>query len=236
MKIKAVLFDLDGTLLPMEQDVFAMAYFKSISAKLAAYGYDQKQLIDTILKSTYAMVKNTGEKTNEDVFWNVTASIYGDKILTDKPIFDEYYENDFDDLKRFCGFNPKAAETVRKIKEMGCKTAVATNPVFPKKAIECRIKWAGLSPEDFEFYTTYDSINFCKPQPQYYNAVAKRIGVDACECLMVGNDVGDDMPSQNTGMQVFLLTDCLINKSGEDISKYPNGSFDDLIEYIKSFE
>ena len=53
---------------------------------------------------------------------------------------------------------------------------------------------------------------------------------------MVGNDVGDDMVAQKVGMKVFLLTDCLINKSEEDISKYPNGSFDELMNYIESLK
>ena len=98
------------------------------------------------------------------------------------------------------------------------------------------IAWAGLTPDDFEFYTTYENINSCKPNPSYYIEVAKRIGTDPSECLMVGNDVGDDMVAQKVGMKVFLLTDCLINKSEEDISKYPNGSFDELMNYIESLK
>jgi hypothetical protein len=35
-------------------------------------------------------------------------------------------------------------------------------------------------------------------------------------------------------MQVFLLTDCLINKKDEDIAQYPNGSFPELMEFIRS--
>ena len=52
------------------------------------------------------------------------------------------------------------------------------------------------------------------------------------ECLMVGNDVDDDMVASELGMKVFLLTDCLINKNGLDVNAYPNGSFDQLKDYI----
>ena len=38
--IKTVLFDLDGTLLPMDQDNFVKAYFKNLAIKLAPHGYD----------------------------------------------------------------------------------------------------------------------------------------------------------------------------------------------------
>ena len=51
---------------------------------------------------------------------------------------------------------------------------------------------------------------------------------------MVGNDVGDDMVAQELGMKVFLLTDCLINKHNVDISVYPHGSFEELMEYIRT--
>lgn len=234
MPLKAILFDLDGTLVPMDQDVFVNDYFKRISTMLAPYGYEPKQLIDTIWKGTAAMIKNSGEKSNEAVFWDVAVSVYGDKILADKIHFDEFYEQEFDKVKSVCGYNLQAKETVYKLKEMGYKVALATNPIFPERATRWRIGWAGLDPKDFEFYTTYENINSCKPNPDYYIEVAKRIGVAPQECLMVGNDVGDDMVAERVGMKVFLLTDCLINSKDEDISNYPNGGFDELMEYIKS--
>ncbi len=232
MAIKAVLFDLDGTLLPMDQDVFVGDYFKRISTYLAPHGYEPKQFIDTIWKGTAAMIKNNSGMCNEDVFWKTVSSVYGDKILDDKTIFDSFYENEFDKVKAVCGFNPKASQSVHKLQEMGYKVALATNPIFPERATRWRITWAGLKPDDFEFYTTYENINSCKPNAAYYAEVAKRIGCEPHECLMVGNDVSDDMPAASVGMKVFLLTDCLINKTQEDISKYPNGSFDELMDYI----
>ena len=233
MSIKAILFDLDGTLVPMDQEVFVKDYFKRISTKLATYGYEPKQFIDTIWKGIAAMIKNNGDKSNEEVFWDAAASVYGEKILADKVIFDEFYEQEFDKVKSVCGYNPKAKETVYKLKEMGYKVALATNPIFPERATRWRIGWADLKTTDFELYTTYENINYCKPNPKYYLEVAKKIGVLPEECLMVGNDVGDDMVAANAGMKVFLLTDCLINSKDEDITKYPNGSFDELIKYIE---
>ena len=111
--------------------------------------------------------------------------------------------------------------------------ALATNPLFPAVATESRIRWTGLEPDEFEFYTTYENIGWCKPNLDYYREVLRRAGVTAEDCLMVGNDVGEDMVAAELGMDVFLITDCLINKTGEDISKYPNGSFEELREYIR---
>lgn len=62
MSITTVLFDLDGTLLPMDQDVFIKDYFGRLAKKLVPYGYEPKKLIETVWAGTKAMVKNTGEK------------------------------------------------------------------------------------------------------------------------------------------------------------------------------
>lgn len=234
MKLTTVLFDLDGTLLPMDNDVFTKGYFKLLAAKLAPYGYEPKQLVDAVWAGTAAMVKNDGKSSNEEKFWQKFSEIYGEKAVTDKPIFDEFYAKEFQNAKSECGYNPKAAETVRKVKEMGLRTVLATNPIFPHKATESRIRWAGLKPEDFELYTTYENTGFCKPNPDYYKDIINRIGVNADECLMVGNDVTEDMVAKTIGMKVFLLTDCLINKAEKDISEYPNGNFDQLMVFIQN--
>jgi len=90
------------------------------------------------------------------------------------------------------------------------------------------------SVEDFELCTTYENIGYSKPNPLYYTELAKRIGVEPSECLMVGNDVSEDMVAKNVGMQVFLLTDCLLNKKKEDISGYPQGGFRELMNYLEA--
>ena len=58
--------------------------------------------------------------------------------------------------------------------------------------------------------------------------------MEAENCLMVGNDVGEDMVAENLGMKVFLLTDCMINKDNIDITRYSHGTFDDLKKHIES--
>ena len=233
METKAILFDLDGTLLPMDNDTFVKAYFKGIATRLSSYGYEPKSLIDVIWAGIFAMIKNDGEKTNEEVFWEKAVELGGEKIRADKPGFDAFYREDFDKIQAACGFNPKAAEVLAETKALGYRVALATNPVFPALATQKRMGWAGLSPEDFELYTTYENSRHCKPNPEYYLDIVRALGVKPEECLMVGNDVGEDMIAQTLGMKVFLLTDCLINKTQVDISAYPQGGFDELLDYIR---
>jgi len=234
MKITTVLFDLDGTLLPMDQDEFVRAYFGLLARKLAPHGYDGKKLIDAIWSGTGAMVKNTGVTTNEDAFWQDFSRFFGESAREDIPIFDEYYRTDFQKVREVCGYHPGAAQTLALVKSLGLRTALATNPIFPAVATESRIRWAGLQPEDFELYTTYENSCYCKPNLDYYRCILKILGVTPEECLMVGNDVTEDMIAQQLGMKVFLLTDCLINREGRDISAYPHGSFPELMAFVEN--
>lgn len=232
MKITTVLFDLDGTLLPMDQDEFVGYYFKRLATKLAPHGYKPSELIDSVWAGTAAMVKNDGSCRNDEAFWKKFSEIHGEKSLDDIPIFEEFYNNDFQSAKAVCGYNPLAAEIINLLKTNGYRVVLATNPIFPAIATASRIRWAGLEPEDFELYTTYENSCHSKPNPAYYSDILDKIGCKPEECLMVGNDVTEDMVAKTLGINVFLLTDCLINKEDKDISEYPNGGFKELKDYF----
>lgn len=232
MSIKVVLFDLDGTLLPMDQDTFIKAYLGGMAKKLAPHGYDPDTLVKAVYAGMKAMTGNDGSCTNEEAFWNAFTGILGEQVREDMPIFDDFYRNEFQSVKEICGFLPEAKTTIEALKEKGYRVALATTPMFPSIATESRIRWAGLGPEDFEIFTTYENYHFCKPNLNYYKEVVEKLGVKPEECLMVGNDVGEDMVTEELGMKVFLMPADLINKVGKDIHKYPQGGFAELLAYI----
>lgn len=234
MKITTVLFDLDGTLLPMDPNVFIKAYFGGLARRLAPHGYEPQKLIDSIWSGTAAMIKNNGDATNEELFWQGFEAAYGKPARQDEELFAAFYREDFDKVQSSCGYTPAAREVVDTVKACGLRTALATNPIFPAMATERRIAWAGLSPSDFEFVTTYENSRHCKPNLEYYRDIMQALGVCPEECLMVGNDVGEDMIAQTLGCRVFLLTNDLINPKNVDISVYPHGSYRELIDFIKN--
>lgn len=231
--LTTILFDLDGTLLPMDQDVFVKSYFKNLATKLAPYGYEPEPLFSGIWKGIAAMVANDGSRTNEECFWDCFAQVFGRKVYDDKPVFEEFYRVEFQQAAKYCGFTPKAKETIEQLRQDGYRIALATNPIFPAIATESRIRWAGLEPADFISYTTYENCRHCKPNPDYYRDILAELKVSPEECLMVGNDVEEDMIAASLGMSVFLLTDCLINRNHADLSPYPQGGFDALADYIR---
>lgn len=231
--IKAVFFDLDGTLLPMDQEIFTKKYFNELSRKISPLGYEPELLIKGVWHGVGMMVANNSGKTNEEVFWDAFTQIFGEKILKEKKYFDEFYSVNFDDIKSTCSYNENSSKVVKKLKAMGKTLVLATNPIFPKTATLKRIEWAGLDAEDFSIITTYENSYHCKPNLEYYRDLLKELDLKPDECLMVGNDVKEDMVAEALGFNVFLLTDCLINKDNEDISKYNNGNLEKLMEYIE---
>lgn len=227
-----ILFDLDGTLLPMDQEKFVRTYFGLLGRKVASYGYNPQDVIAALGKGTYAMIKNDGSMTNEKRFWQVFEENLGPEVMKDRGLFEAFYANEFQQAKCACGFHPGASEVISMLKQQGHRLILATNPLFPRIATCHRIHWAGLEPDDFELYTTYEDYRYCKPNPGYYQEIMEKIGGQPENCIMIGNDAGDDAAAAELGMRVFILTDCLINEKNKDISAFPQGGFNELKSYL----
>ena len=232
MAIQTVLFDLDGTLLPMDQNVFVKSYLGRIAKAMAVHGYDPDKLVKAIWSGTDAMVRNDGSRLNEAVFWDTFAGFFGTPTPQELALFDAFYREGFPAVQESCGFTPRAREVLDKVKALGLQAVLATNPIFPAAATHQRVQWAGLQTSDFLHITTYENASFCKPNPDYYREILHKLGLAPEECLMVGNDATEDMVAETLGMQVFLLTPCLINKHDLDLSRWPQGDFDALLDYL----
>lgn len=231
--VKTILFDLDGTLLPMDQEVFVNDYAKRLAMAMMPYGYAPGAFGKALWKSVGAMVMNDGSMNNDERFWSVFAQALGPEVRQREDVILEFYKTEFQKVAKSCGYNPEAKVTIEMLKEMGYQLILATNPLFPPIATESRVRWAGLDPKDFAYITTYDNSSYCKPNPLYYQEILGKLNLKPQECLMVGNDVAEDMMTEELGMKVFLLKDCLINKYEKDISGYPQGSFEELRAFVK---
>ncbi len=232
-KYKAIFFDLDGTLLPMDMDTFMKAYFKELCISLAKYRVPADELIKCVWAGTKAMVMNDGSCKNEKRFWDCFLSLTG--IVSDS-ILDEtnhFYSHEFNKARLVTGENPLARAAVEAAGQEGRTVVLATNPLFPYPAQLSRISWIGLREEDFALITSYESDRFCKPNPEYYLDICRRLDLKPAECLMIGNDVREDMfASRAAGMDGYLVTDCLIPSDREWDG--PKGSFAEMVEMLKA--
>lgn len=215
--IKAILFDLDGTLLPVTNDFFFRNYLNDVSTALP--GVDPKLLGAAIVEVLgEVMRENDPKRTIGDVFMRKLSERVGMTVAAMTPHLDEYYAEGFPLLGRGITPNPHVPEMVSAAKDKGYRLVLATNPVFPAAATRERIRWAGLEESDFEFVTYFDDCRHTKPHLEYYrHEVLDRLDLYAADCLMVGNDIGEDMaPAAALGMSTYLLTDYLIGERDED--------------------
>ena len=235
MKYRAILFDLDGTLLPMDFDTFTKKYFGELTKVLSPIGLAPDAVVSAVWGGTKSMVKNDGTRSNCDVFWDSFSKLTGLEHTEFKKKSDTFYSNEFNYVKECTGENPLAVEAVKAARAKAEKVVLATNPLFPMDGQHTRLSWIGISPSEFDLITSYETDSFCKPNPQYYVEICKRIGVESSECLMIGNDVGEDaLAATAAGMDAYIVTDCLIpSKDGREWNGN-NGSFAEMIEMLNN--
>jgi len=165
--IDTFMFDLDGTLLPIDMDKFIKIYFDEMGAHFQDI-IDPRLLARHIWVSTEAMVQNTGSKTNEMVFMDKFSELIDGNLEEYLMRFDSFYDTGYLKTQEAVGEVPYIRESISILKDKGYDLLIATNPLFPRKAILHRIKWAGLKPEDFTYISCYEKSHYSKPNIRYY--------------------------------------------------------------------
>lgn len=235
MSIKHILFDLDGTLLPMVQDEFVRYYMPLLAKAYMEKGLqiDPKAFIRTVWDGYEAMVRNDGSRTNREAFWSYMDGLLPLSKEAAEEVALDFYGNAFNQAK--CATNPSSFSDriVKEARKKGIRTYLATNPVFPRCATMNRIQWAGLDAEDFEVITTYEDCCFCKPNVEYFRGILERFGLKSQECLMVGNDVEEDLAIRKLGVMTYLVKDTMENKKGLSIESDYTGTLKELLEFVR---
>ena len=231
----AIMFDLDGTLLPMDTEQFMGAYFKELGDYFAANGYTQEEIIPKVRHATRAMIFNDGKRTNEEVFWETFFGEMGEDARSKDWDFEPFYNGPFQALQALTGENKRIRETIQAARAAADHVILATNSVFPPCGIAARLAWLGLEPSDFDLVTTFDNSCFSKPNPLYFKEILEKFNVSVDHAFMVGNDAQQDALAATTaGVDTFLITDCLITR-GVEWEHYRHGSYDEMLALLKSF-
>lgn len=232
--LKAVFFDLDGTLLPLNEDGFIKIYFGLLCKRMAPLGYDKEAFANVIWKGTEAMYKNDGSKTNEEVFWDYFAKVFGEEKLKDKSYVDEFYTTDFKETKKCCEENPLARKIIDFCHEVGLRVFLTTNPLFPRIGTLTRMSYIDLKEEDFELVTAYENSRFCKPNPKYFLEILKEYNLNPNEVILFGNNTYEDGEcSLVCGIKCYMVGNYLIDHP-RATHKFEHISLEEVIDKIKS--
>lgn len=236
---KAVFFDLDGTLLPMDLKEFLDHYLHLVGEFFAEKGYDGKQVGEGIWKGLGAMMQpDDSGLTNEQRFWEVfPAYMEGQGASAPwKELFEEFYTDRFGRLEGKTQVNPLAAQVVNRLRDKGYRLVLATNPVFPAIATAQRLAWTGVDPAVFERVTSYENSRAAKPFAAYYQENLDACGLAPEEVLMVGNDTRDDASATALGMDVYIVTDWLVehDKGSLPLASLPHGTMEQFAAFVET--
>lgn len=225
--MRAILFDLDGTLLDLDLDAFLSRYFAALrksAASVPGLG-DGVDALAAITMSTQAMFAHHPGTTNRDVFFSDFLARTGVDLDTHWGAFEDFYREVFPGLRGSALPAPGARKAVQTALSLGLRVAIATNPIFPLAAVEHRLAWAGLSDLPFDLITTYEIMHACKPRPEYYLQTASMLGTAPHRCLMVGDDASLDMTASATGMRTWFV-------GGAHVDADMRGDLHDLSEAL----
>lgn len=230
--INTIMFDLDGTLLSIDMSDFEKYYFGSLIEAMKDF-VDPEEFKKILFTSTNAMIQNTEFKTNEQVFMESLESMVKDDMDEYQRRFSSYYLKEFDILRKAVLGTTVMQEATKLLKDKGYELVIATNPLFPELAINKRIEWAGIDKNDFSYVSYFEKNHYCKPNIQYYEEILKDLGKTPDECMMVGNDVLEDLISGNLGIKTYLITDHILNRKNIEIKADHVGSYDDFLKFAK---
>jgi HAD superfamily hydrolase (TIGR01549 family) len=229
--LRAILFDLDGTLLDVSMDEFLPRYFEALAASVA-HLVPPDRFMPVLMQASEAMMANDGRETNAEVFAHFFYPRIGCPREELEPVFEIFYAEIYPGLQRFTRRLPEARQAVQLAFDRGYDVVIATNPLFPATAIVQRLEWADVADFPFRLVTAFENSRATKPNPLYFAQILETIGHPATDCLMVG-DEEMDMVAGHLGCPTFLVT-------GTDTAREPTipeptrrGTLADLIAWMK---
>ena len=230
---RAVCFDLDGTLLPLDMDEFMKRYFGTLGPVVMAHGITAEAFGAGMNAGIKAMAAHDDGARNSDVFWAAFFE-YVDRDAADwSEVFTDFYANRFGAIGEGMPVNPAAARAIETLSQKGYPLALTTMPMFPLRAVQWRVSWAGVDPDAFARITTFDNSTSVKPKLSYFAENLAALGVEGRDVLMVGNNTVEDLSFRALGADAFLVTDCLLNPDGMDVDTVRHGSLARFAEWVE---
>ena len=210
--LKAILFDLDNTLILFNENEFYDGYFERI-ADIFRDIMPPDRFQERLKTATAGLLQNQGEVTNARFFMNVFAAGIPDLQEELWQRFLRFYRTEFNSLERIVSLPESLHELFDHLMKTEIKLVLASNPIFPREVQLQRLAWAGLEHIPFYFITHIENMSFCKPRVEYYQQICRKIDEPPESCLMVGNDPVNDMVAARAGLRTYLTTDVQDNYS-----------------------
>ena len=200
--LRAVLFDLDGTLLDIDGEGFLDAYVDLVVEAWAPQDADAFRA--QLMAASVAFFRSDGGRTNGEAFRTALA---GFLEQTPEAIADRLADIHRTALPRVAlrGRPVEGARAcVQGCLRLGLQVAVATTPIYMPEVIALRLRWAGLDDLPWDLVTHSENMHTCKPDPAYFQEAAAQLTTPPASCLMVGDDPMQDGPARRAGMLAVI--------------------------------
>lgn len=231
---RAVCFDLDGTLLPMDIDEFLRNYFQALGAFAASRGLNVAELLPAVKSAVGRMATHKDRRLNAEVFWERFYELVDPKAADWEAFFEDFYEHEFGKLGDGFQADLHAAAAVNTLVAKGYPLVLTTMPLFPRNAVEWRLRWAGVDPAVFSRITVFDNSTAAKPSLDYYAENLAALGAIGADVLMVGNNTVEDLAFCDLGADAFLVTDWLLDPVNLDLSTVRHGTLAQFAEWVET--
>lgn len=232
---RAVFFDLDGTLLPMDLGEFLSAYYRALAVFAGSHGHAPEPFMAALNGGIKAMMKDReGGSSNADVFWKTFFELYDAPEEEMYSLLEEFYATDFMSIGEGTEPDQNMVDAVTTLAAKGYPLVLATMPLFPLVAVRGRLSWAGVNPDLFSRLTTYENSTSSKPKIDYYAENLAACGLCGSDVLMVGNNTVEDLAIQGLGADAYLVTNHLLDPAGLDLSTVKHGTSDEFLAWATS--
>ncbi len=227
-----LLLDLDDTLLDTNLDAFMPAYFQALSQHMANHTTPNSMLRALVAGVNLMNESEDPMQTLEEIF---DADFYAALGVTKHDlihVIEGFYDNVFPTLREHTRPRPDAVPLIDWAISRRFRVAIATDPLFPRKATYHRLRWAGFDPDRFELVSTFEHFHFTKTHPAYYAEVLGRLGWPEGSVLMVGNDPARDLiPAHRLGLKTFFIDGDSASSPGFEAGR---GKLADLRPWLES--
>lgn len=230
--IDTFLFDLDGTLLHIDLDLFVKIYYSEMSTIFSNL-VDPFEFYGYVWLAASSIAEDDSRETNENKFINTISKMLNADANTCRQLLEKFYNKDIPNISKTITSEPLMVECIHILKEKGYKLVVATNPVLPRKIIHHKMKLAGLDWKDFSYISTMENSHFCKPNVKYFGEILNNIKKEPQKCIMVGNNVQEDLIASQLNIENYLIIDNLINTSNIEIMCKNIGTYKDFYEFAR---
>jgi FMN phosphatase YigB (HAD superfamily) len=229
-----LLFDLDDTLLDTNLEEFVPAYFQAFTQNFEATILPTLMLRSLVHGTSVMNESADPTRTLQEVF---ETDFYANLGIPKEELtagLEKFYDEVFPSLVMHTRPRPEAVPLIEWAIECGYRVAIATDPLFPRKATYHRLRWAGFDPEQFELVSSFEDFHFTKSYPAYYAEMLGRLGWTDGPVLMIGDNVQRDLlPANQLGLKTFFVDGEAGSSPGFEAGR---GRLGDLRPWLESID